>query len=96
MKSPPASFVCLQATAQNVGIGTETPIKSYWEIGCSCPVNTRVIGGGGHRDNNGAQTDIHVNFSGPETDGLGWRVLLSNSGTTSRMVQVWAICAKIF
>ncbi|HVF98073.1 MAG TPA: hypothetical protein VM871_12155 [Flavisolibacter sp.] len=66
------------------------------ELICNCPSGTKVIGGGGgHRDNNLAQSAISVNFSGPKTDGSGWRVLLNNSAPSSRTIQVWAICARV-
>jgi hypothetical protein len=63
---------------------------------CSCSYGKKVIGGGGgHRDFNGATSDVVVNFSGPKADGSGWTAFVTNSASTSRTVIVWAICAKV-
>ena len=63
---------------------------------CNCPAGTKVIGGGGGSLVAGtSQADIVVNFSGPKSDGSGWRVLLRNSANTARTVVVWAVCARV-
>jgi hypothetical protein len=63
---------------------------------CNCPAGTKVIsGGGGSLVVGTSQADIVVNFSGPKSDGSGWRVLLRNSANTARTVVVWAVCARV-
>jgi hypothetical protein len=69
----------------------------YYSI--NCPGGTRIVtGGGGHRDQNTAATDITVNYSGPNANSplTSWRVTLSNTNAAaSRAVRVYCICARI-
>ncbi len=81
----------------------------------SCPADTRcsisiscgtlrmlVTGGCGHRDLNGATTDIKVNYSGPKIEGprtdsgsdvTGWMCTVTNSHlSASRDFEIWAAC----
>lgn len=70
--------------------------SSYQQTFCACPAGKKVVGGGGgHRDYNDAQADITVNFSGPVSNGSGWRLLVTNNSNSVRAIQVWAICARI-
>ena len=61
-----------------------------------CPQSTVLVGGGcGHRDDNGAASQIVVHYSGPAKDDptRTHACNLTNSWpTASRMVRLWAIC----
>ncbi len=62
-----------------------------------CPAATNVIGGGcGHRDDNDAQTDIAVNYSGPDfvSPRSQYTCRVTNSGASSRAIAAFAVCAS--
>ena len=82
------STVSGASTAFNVAVA-----RRYLE----CPTGTKLIGGGGgHTDSNGAQSDIVVDYSGPNPDNLNeWRLLFYNKSTEARSVTIYAICAKV-
>jgi hypothetical protein len=64
----------------------------------SCPAGTRLLGGGGgHRDFNGAATDIRVHYSGPDLANptTTWRMIVSNTDGNSRAIRIYCICARI-
>lgn len=67
------------------------------EVICPCSAGKIAIGGGGgHRDFNTAAASIHVNYSGPyQSDPTQWRILLTNSSSSSRAVLVYVVCAKV-
>jgi hypothetical protein len=74
------------------------PGHNWSRFTATCPSGTQVIGGGGgHRDNNSAQRDIVINYSGPHPDNptRSWRFLMNNTSGSSRAVQVYIICAKV-
>jgi hypothetical protein len=74
------------------------PGHNWSRYNATCPSGTQVIGGGGgHRDNNSAQTDIVINYSGPNPDNptRSWRLLMNNTSGSSRTIQVYIICAKV-
>jgi hypothetical protein len=67
------------------------------EIICNCGAGRIAIGGGGgHRDLNTAASSIQVNYSGPHLgDPTEWRVLFTNSSSSSRALLVYVVCAKV-
>jgi hypothetical protein len=91
-------------TGTVIGIGIKRVERSFSlggkkraEYTCNCPTGTKLIGGGGgHRDYNGAATDIQVNYSGPYPGGESttWRLLVYNTSSSSRAVVVWAMCGN--
>jgi hypothetical protein len=63
-----------------------------------CPAGKKAIGGGGgHRDFNSALKDIQLSYSGPDpaSNGQLWRVMLHNSGGSSRAIKLYCVCAKV-
>jgi hypothetical protein len=64
----------------------------------ACPSGTYLVGGGGgHRDNNSAQTSIRVNYSGPRInmpDNV-WQLNVENTSSNSRAIRIYCICARI-
>ncbi len=69
------------------------------DLDAFCPADHPylVSGGCGHRDANDAQTDITVNYTGPDPNSVvvqAWRCLLTNGAPSSRAVLVYAICAQ--
>ncbi|GAB2956856.1 hypothetical protein GCM10027048_23900 [Hymenobacter coalescens] len=63
-----------------------------------CPAGMRVLGGGGgHRDWNAAASDITVNYSGPDPAApeTRWRLIVSNTSTSSRAVRLYCTCARV-
>lgn len=63
----------------------------------ACPSDLYVIGGGcGHRDYNTAQSDITVNYTGPEPSNprTTWQCKLTNDSSASRTIRMYAICAS--
>ena len=68
------------------------------ELGINCPTGYYAVGGGGgHRDFNAAQSDIVVNYSGPDetTPATRWMVRLTNTSSSSRAVVMRCNCARI-
>ncbi len=64
----------------------------------SCPSGTYLVGGGGgHRDNNSAQTSIRVNYSGPRPNSPDsvWQLNVENTSSNSRAIRIYCICARI-
>lgn len=73
------------------------PGNSITALPLDCPTGTFVVGGGcGHRDNNSAQKDITVNYSGPGSAAprIQWLCLLSNNSPDNRAVRIYAICSS--
>jgi hypothetical protein len=67
------------------------------EFFCDCPAGKKVIGGGGGQDLSviGAGY-IRVNASKPYENGLGWRVMVSNTDPVGQhAIETWAICARV-
>jgi hypothetical protein len=63
----------------------------------SCPAGYRLVsGGGGHRDANGAISDIRLAYSGPHPDNYTttWRVMAGNVSGSSRAMVIFCNCAK--
>ncbi|HSC38998.1 MAG TPA: hypothetical protein VLD19_14045 [Chitinophagaceae bacterium] len=67
------------------------------EVICPCSAGKIAIGGGGgHRDLNTAASNIQVNYSGPyQADPTRWRMLLTNTSSSSRALLLYVICAKV-
>lgn len=64
----------------------------------TCPSGTQVVGGGGgHRDANDAQTDIVVNYNGPDPTNptTTWRLSVNNTSGSSRAIRFYLMCAKV-
>lgn len=64
----------------------------------TCPSGMQVVGGGGgHRDVNDAQTDIVVNYNGPDPTNptTTWRLSLNNTSGSSRAIRFYLMCAKV-
>ena len=64
----------------------------------SCPTGMQIVGGGGgHRDVNDAQTDIVVNYNGPDpiNPSTIWRLSVHNTSGSSRAIRMYLICAKV-
>lgn len=64
----------------------------------ACPQGYQILsGGGGHRDSNSAAWDIKVNYSGPDPNNPStvWRLILSNTSSSSRAAVMFCNCAKI-
>ncbi len=89
----------------SLGVGTVTLFNTYtmsgnaWQgFAISCPNGTRLIGGGGgHRDNNSAQQDITVNYSGPRpgSENSVWQLNVENDSGSSRAIRIYCICARV-
>jgi hypothetical protein len=64
----------------------------------TCPSGMRALGGGGgHRDNNIAASEIIVNYSGPDPADPehAWRVIVGNNANNARAIRVYCNCARI-
>lgn len=69
--------------------------NSHAYLNLYCASNMVVAGGGcGHRDYNGAQTDITVNYAGPNPDNQrgGYSCRITNRSSSSRAVRAYVMC----
>jgi len=72
--------------------------NSWYARILSCPAGYRVLGGGGgHRDSNSAQSDIVVNYSGPDDANpeTTWLIRISNNSGSDRAVRLRCNCARL-
>jgi hypothetical protein len=71
--------------------------NTYSYFICLCPINKKVIGGGGgHNLTNPGQQYITINSSVPIYDGSGWLIRATNRNPNdSHILNIWAICAKV-
>jgi hypothetical protein len=77
--------------------GASLDSVEYGYFNATCPSDHPILvtGGCGHRDYNYAQTDLNVNYTGPDPNGgQFWHCLLTNGATSSRAVVAYAICSK--
>ena len=89
------AFSCSELTyvRKDYTLGGHSNLRLF----ASCPSSTYVVGGGcGHRDGNGAQDDITVNYAGPYSDAPAnhYACYVNNSSGDSRAIRAWAICAS--
>jgi hypothetical protein len=81
---------------QYVSSAHSIPSNGNISATCQCPAGTKVIGGGGgHSGFTPSQSDIKVNFTGPQANGSSWQVLANNTSNSTRQIDVWAICARV-
>jgi hypothetical protein len=81
----------------NLNGGSGLGSVGYGSIDAYCPFDHPILvsGGCGHRDNNNAQTDLTVNYTGPDPNGgQFWHCLMTVGATSSRAVVAYAICSK--
>ena len=74
------------------------PGNNYASFTADCPSGYYVLGGGGgHRDFNSAQSDITVNYSGPDPAAptTRWLLRLTNNSGSSRATVVYCNCARL-
>jgi hypothetical protein len=69
---------------------------AYWYVACPSDHPVLISGGCGHRDFNSAQSDITVNYSGPDpANPTGqWRCMVTNSNGSSRAILIYAVCSR--
>ncbi|MBS1857945.1 MAG: collagen-like protein [Acidobacteria bacterium] len=68
----------------------------YWYVACPSDHPVLISGGCGHRDYNSAESDITVNYSGPDPAAptTQWRCLATNSNGSSRAILIYAVCSR--
>jgi hypothetical protein len=76
---------------------TVAPGQAAWNI--PCPPGYKLIGGGGGvKDGHTALTNgISITFNGPVpgNEANGWRLVVVNETSASRVISSYAICAKV-
>lgn len=71
---------------------------SWQSQSLSCPTGYRLVsGGGGHRDANGAISDIRLAYNGPhpERSTTTWRIMADNVSGSSRAMVIFCTCARV-
>ncbi len=93
----PAGPVNLTYVRGNFTVDARFASVGWAHLTLECPAGTNVIGGGcGHRDDNDAQTDITVNYAGPNVaiPRSLYTCRVTNSGASSRAIAAFAVCAS--
>jgi len=74
------------------------PANSRGRYIIACPGGYQVVsGGGGHRDWNSAAGDIRLSYNGPDPadPSHNWRLMVNNTGGSSRAITMYCNCAKV-
>ena len=68
----------------------------YWYVSCPSDHPVLIGGGCGHRDYNAAQSDITVNYTGPDPAGptTQWACRVTNASSASRSILLYAVCSR--